>query len=470
MNILKRSIAAPAILAALFTACSDSPSTPSAPAPAPLLPLGWTDVPENVHLRVGDETRFQIRLTSAIDTEFSVTVRDEKVSASGEQVRTGVFDVTVVALAEGTTAVTVTASAPTFATATATIPVVVEAVPPMVISGTVRERNAGTIEGAVVSVIDPVTEEVEGGDVTDSSGRFRVDGLEGDGYRVEVVALGYEPAASIIVERTATVHEFDISFTLDPAKDPAPTIDSRFRRSFWDAFAFDMFDCPDEDACPDYYRDGAGPLPLEERPLYVLPHPSPNIYIRTERANGEPGFSSSQIRTLRRVIPAAIADLTGEPFTGEITEGSADRDEDGWITVVAVRIADDPEQWERNDDGSILCGRARIGWTNGRIRLSLDAVRSTPTRRYCWLDSIIRHEVGHAMGFFHVSSTSHVMAPFARGRDFSSRERYHGQLAYQMERYTRYADGPAYAGGKRDPDFRLRERPRGPVVSCRHRP
>ena len=287
-----------------------------------------------------------------------------------------------------------------------------------------------------MSVIDPVTEEVEGGDVTDSAGRFHVDGLEGDGYRVEVVALGYEPAASIIVERTATLHEFDISFTLDPAKDPVPTIDSRFRRSFWDAFAFDMFDCPDADACPDYYRDGAGPLPLEERPLYVLPYPSPNIYIRTERENGEPGFSSSQIRTLRRVIPRAIADLTGEPFTGQITEGSADRDQDGWITVVAVRVADDPEVWGRNDDDSILCGRARIGWTNGRIRLNLDGVRSTPTRRYCWLDSIIRHEIGHAMGFFHVRSESHVMAPFARGRDFSSRERYHGQLAYQMERYT----------------------------------
>ena len=163
MNIFKRSIAALAILATLFTACSENPSTPAAPAPAPLLPLGWNDVPESVHLRVGDETRFQILLTSAVDAEFSVTLRDEKVRASGEKVRTGVFDVTVVALAEGSTEVTVTATAPTYATATATIPVVVEAIPPMVISGTVRERNAGTIEGAVVSVIDPVTEEVEGG-------------------------------------------------------------------------------------------------------------------------------------------------------------------------------------------------------------------------------------------------------------------------------------------------------------------
>ena len=74
------------------------------------------------------------------------------------------------------------------------------------------------------------------------------------------------------------------------------------------------------------------------------------------------------------------------------------------------------------------------------------------------------------MGFFHVDGSSDVMAIGDRGLDFSSRERYHGQLAYQMERYTPYADGPAYAGGKRDPDFGLRERPRGPVVSCRHHP
>lgn len=470
VNTLKRFIAALAILAALFTACSESPSTPAAPAPAALLPLGWSDVPESVHLRVGDETRFQILLTSAVDAEFSVTLKDEKVSVSGEKVRTGVFDVTVLALAEGSTEVTVTATAPTYATATATIPVVVEPIPPIVIHGTVRERNAGYIEDAVVSVIDPVTGEVEGGDITDSSGRFRVDELEGDRYRVEVVALGYERAASKTVERTRTLHQFNLSFTLDPVKDPAPTIDSRFRRWFWDEFAFDMFDCPDANACPDYYRDGSGPLPLHERLLYVLPSPSPNIYIRTERENGGRGFSSSQIRTLRREIPRAIADLTGEAFTGQITEGSADRDQEGWITVVAVRSADDRDVWGRDDDGSIVCGRARIGWPNGLIRLNLDAIRSRPTDGYCWLESITRHEIGHAMGFFHVDGSSDVMAIGDRGLDFSSRERYHGQLAYQMERYTPYADGPAYAGGKRDPHVRPRERPRGPVVSCRHRP
>ncbi len=74
------------------------------------------------------------------------------------------------------------------------------------------------------------------------------------------------------------------------------------------------------------------------------------------------------------------------------------------------------------------------------------------------------------MGFFHVSGTSHLMTTRDEGQsNFSSRERYHAQLAYQMERYTPYADGPLYSGGKRAPERRPRERPRGPIISCRHR-
>lgn len=80
------------------------------------------------------------------------------------------------------------------------------------------------------------------------------------------------------------------------------------------------------------------------------------------------GTASPQIRTLRREIPGAIADLTGELFTGQITEGSTDRDRDGWLTVVAVRSADDPEQWERNDGFQVV---QHMAYTLGYARMLL---------------------------------------------------------------------------------------------------
>ena len=283
-----------------------------------------------------------------------------------------------------------------------------------------------------------------------------------DGIRV---SIWYRVRAELADGRTTEWSELWYCEAL-PVREEIPT-DHRFVRWFWDQLAFDAYECPNEAACPDYYQSGESILPLRERRLYVLPDPSPDIYIRTERDTGGRGFSSSQIRTLRRVIPDAISALTGEPFTGRITEGSADRDRDGSITIVAVRAADDREQWAPDDDGRRRCGQARTGWTNGKITLNLDAIRSSRTDGYCWLESILRHEMGHALGFFHVRDTSDVMYADDQWRSrFSSREEYHAQLAYQYGRATVYEDGPLHTGGKHNPDRRRSERPKGPVVTC----
>jgi len=304
-------------------------------------------------------------------------------------------------------------------------------------------------------------------EITSSSARVAVAG-ESDGLGVfRGTVAGIETGeATVTLKATASGYTTATSAIRIEVERPRPAIDHRFVRWFWDELVFDMHDCPDESACPDYYTNGDPVPPLEDRHMFVLPSPSPNIYIQTETPTGLRGFSSSQKRRLRQLIPAAISALTGTSFTGRIEEGSAEQDRFGWISIVPVRKQDDPETWGRRDDGRIFCGRARTGWDNGRVRINLDAVRSTSTRGYCLFDSTVLHEMGHALGFTHVSDASAVMAQSVGNFRFSSRERYHGQLAYQFGRHTIYRDAALTAGGKRGPDRWPRGRPRGPVVTC----
>ena len=242
--------------------------------------------------------------------------------------------------------------------------------------------------------------------------------------------------------------------------------DHRFNRPFWDAIAFDGYECPGEGSCPDYYRDGSASRALQDRVLVVLPTTGPNFHIRTHNDRGERRMPSPSARRIREAIPGAVEALTGEPYTGDITTGPDDVEREGWITIEFMPEEDDPDFWESDDPEAVVCGRARVGAVVGRVWLNSSRISDTR----CLLDPLVRHEVGHAVGFFHVSGNRDLMAVRASDtHHFTSREEYHAQLAYELGRYRPYTSGPLMLTLAEQREAPTSFPEQTPIVICRGR-
>ena len=171
--------------------------------------------------------------------------------------------------------------------------------------------------------------------------------------------------------------------------------------------------------------------------IFVLEDPLPGFYFWLGDPDGRRVASSDWIHWARRNVPRAVESLTGEPYYGRIEGGLADRNEQGWITIVF----DTPPH---EVDSSNACGRARAGANPGRIWLYLDS-RGRP-RLNCGQGNFqiytIMHEIGHALGFFHVRDGRTIMAPGGGSYSgtgsyptvFTAAEQYHARLAYRVGR------------------------------------
>jgi hypothetical protein len=153
---------------------------------------------------------------------------------------------------------------------------------------------------------------------------------------------------------------------------------------------------------------------------------APSFYVKTTDQNGraiEPEVLTRVYDAIRAAVPA---------FSG------------GTYTAVAIETGTDPRaqapNWinvdiRRDPNEKRLCGFAQIGANPGSITLN-DDVCSCGSNKIP--GAVTMHEVGHAMGFFHVGDRASLMYPFIAGDcpagALSAAETYHSRLAYLRPR------------------------------------
>lgn len=163
-----------------------------------------------------------------------------------------------------------------------------------------------------------------------------------------------------------------------------------------------------------FYRQFArGTLENEIQPLRVLSQ-APNIYLQTA------GLSAANVAALEQAARTTVPALTGGRFQVRTWEvgGEAMNEQTGWIVVELV-----------NDEGR-TCGAASIGSSAGHIWLN--TVPRCAGGGFSVDPGVAIHEIGHSLGFWHVSTSGSVMFPNVR-RPVAVPEidRYHAAIAYK---------------------------------------
>jgi hypothetical protein len=152
----------------------------------------------------------------------------------------------------------------------------------------------------------------------------------------------------------------------------------------------------------------------------------PKFYVKTVDQNGQP-IEPEVLAVILEAIPRAVSEFSAGKFTVAALETGAEARQPavGWVNVDIKR---DP--YERS-----ICGASYVGANPGTITFYSD-VCSCGSNKIP--GSLVVHEVGHAMGFFHVQDQASVMYPFDPGTcpagNLSSAEKFHAGIVYSRPR------------------------------------
>jgi hypothetical protein len=270
------------------------------------------------------------------------------------------------------------------------------------VSGRVTSQSGQPISGATVAAegLAQVT--------TDGSGSytFKGDSAPADRpYYVDVRASGYLDRRVWVAYQLADRANVNVNMISKAAP---------FSLGFYRKLARNAFEAP-------------GSLEI----LWLWEGANPKVYVRTVDQTGRP-IEPEVLAGVYAEIPKAVRDWTAGRFTVTTLEhGSETRPrQDGWIIVDFTR-----------NYSSDYCGFALIGALDGHIELVDDRCNCGSNKMP---GQIVAHEIGHAMGFFHVDDPRDLMYPQASASCpagvLSADEKYHARIAYSRTR------------GNKDPD------------------
>lgn len=142
---------------------------------------------------------------------------------------------------------------------------------------------------------------------------------------------------------------------------------------------------------------------------------NPSLYLQTSSLVD--AHALDQIEAIARDV---VPQWTNHQFSiGAVERGTGTRlGQAGWLTITFS-----PE--------TAHCGSSDVGRSGGSI-VFYPQTRNCGCGGFAIRPTIVRHELGHSMGFYHVDSVNDIMNPVANQCDMglSGREAYHSAIAY----------------------------------------
>lgn len=261
------------------------------------------------------------------------------------------------------------ASSPTAPNSPSTVVVTPPASSAIVTTGHVTATNGGQpLAGLGVDLAG------KGATVTDGSGTFAYSTTGGGSARLTLTGAGILTRSlvlSLTGSRDVSVDAAALTASFDPA--------------FYREFVRNAFEAP-----------------ADVQPLRRWTR-TPSIYLKTVDEAGE-AIHGPTLDLIEATVKDAIPQWTSGKLGAPIVErGTATREgQSGWVTIKfpATQATDS-------------CGRAQIAVDGGWVELSYHVPSSASIN--CRVDGaviaplVVRHEIGHALGFFHTDSETDVM-------------------------------------------------------------